>query len=1565
MRGLLLLFSFILMPSLANAACIRAGETILPLGTSDLCLDFNRKDRSAQTFRIQGNASWISLRLEALPGKAGTLAIYRVKNGASAGKALWRGRLDPSAGTGGEEGMVLQAGDYTAVFEDTDSVRLRAHFTVQPLKEAAGNPTDAVTMSLPPGSKSSWTVTPEGAGQLWDLMLATPLGYGTAWLRLDGPDGFSLSLRGGGEGGVTGKADLSLPPGRYTLTVKDQPEVAVAFKASPSQLKAAAAAEPDDTSVDAHLLSPGSRVEGRLFQPGGNPDRDRFRFSVEPRTVVAISIGHPAGGNLSAMLEDQSGKVLLRLSDSETVTSGNASSLRSGRLALPGGSYALTLEGRLPQSSLYTVLLEPQAPGAADEEAEPNGLVAYATPLVPGRSLRGTLTPGDRDLLRLDVPKGSRDAWTITAIGQGPYQLSYLTPEGDVVQTVRRADAGALSLARLPLAPGLHYFRLEGKGRWQAVATSTEPPAEGDEVESNDSAESATPLIPGRPVRFWMESPGALDQFLLPLAAASAVELSVHLPPGVEADARWIILGGPKKGLPLSFEPTGAHPDMQAIWAGTLPAGRHRLVLTAKRGATGPGEIRVVSGPPSGTTSAPAGVQRKTVTLAGGYPLGQTIVLSLDGLSPPASSSVWIAAPGFTSEWTPKGLAIHAPPYLPDGLSVPVMVSPAGQATRLEIRLVVDRNAAPLEPSDMNGLPSSLAGGMNYALFGLGARTQEKEQSGLFALGYDGRPIHIPAKGVEVELAGQLPIDVKGIVLTPPAAGEQGERVRQFRIEARLGDGPFKPVLTGEAEAWPVPQAFVFPQPVQAHALRLVPLGRWDGESGEATLSRWAAIGATGQIAGPIDLARPELGGHLVLAPPADEILLGTEREWPGKATRLLPNEGDSAWVMAFSENRAARLSSLAVTWPAADPTRQIGTIRIEASAAGPLGPWSFAGEVTPQSAALALDPDHAVAALRFTPDRPAKGVGLAFPAKISVIESPGPSILSLPRDGPVTVHSPPPAVNQQAVPEGRSYMAPLAPRQARTIRLQAENPADGASRMLEIDGHLRGLDLSLTDAHGQPIPMVTGSTGNASFIADATGREAPYNLTIQRRATALAVVWDTSSSVDPFQQAITTSVRNLVGHLGETGSSIGAINLVPFGAPEPLLKHFTDDPAVARGALHAFHPAAQSSDAEKALVMTLRAFRDTTLEPAVILLTDGDFPSRNSRAAWEEIARVRPRIFTLRIPASASSESEKLLGDWSSATDGSQDLVADGWDTVEAFREIEERLNAPRPVKVAWRVTDTPAEPGRLSVVSGGTGMASGRAARAKRPVLVVLDASGSMLGRIGGKRKIEMAKTLLDGLVDGIGAQDAPMGLRVFGLGSRDSCETQLLLPVAKSTSGEARAKVARILPQDGAKTAIAASLSRVTGDLKDNPHGTVILITDGEETCGGDPEKEIRALQKAGLDVAVNIIGFDLADAALRARFDAWAHLGQGAYFDARDESGLQAAMDKALAPRFVVIGPDGNVAGAGTVGGGTLTLPAGHYSLRMEGKPDTSAIPLVVAAGEVTTLRVDQTLLPLSP
>jgi hypothetical protein len=250
---------------------------------------------------------------------------------------------------------------------------------------------------------------------------------------------------------------------------------------------------------------------------------------------------------------------------------------------------------------------------------------------------------------------------------------------------------------------------------------------------------------------------------------------------------------------------------------------------------------------------------------------------------------------------------------------------------------------------------------------------------------------------------------------------------------------------------------------------------------------------------------------------------------------------------------------------------------------------------------------------------------------------------------------------------------------------------------------------------------------------------------------------------------------------------------------------------------------------------------------------------------------------------------------------------------------------------------------PGTLRVVAAD----AGRPVLEGATVAVVFDASGSMLQRIGGERRIDIAKQAVGTLVREVLPASVGFSLRVFGHKEADSCRTDLELPAAPLDRAAAAAKVASIQAMNLAKTPIGESLRLTAADLagRPPPH-LIILVTDGEETCGGDAAAAIRELRARGADVRVNIVGFAIDELMLQETFAEWARLGNGKYFNAKDGGELAASLAESIEVPYAVLDARGTTVATGTVNGAPVAIEAGTYRVVAQTNPPRTIDNVVV-------------------
>lgn len=241
---------------------------------------------------------------------------------------------------------------------------------------------------------------------------------------------------------------------------------------------------------------------------------------------------------------------------------------------------------------------------------------------------------------------------------------------------------------------------------------------------------------------------------------------------------------------------------------------------------------------------------------------------------------------------------------------------------------------------------------------------------------------------------------------------------------------------------------------------------------------------------------------------------------------------------------------------------------------------------------------------------------------------------------------------------------------------------------------------------------------------------------------------------------------------------------------------------------------------------------------------------------------------------------------------------------------------------------------------------------------VEIILDASWSMVQPIDGDTtRFAVAQEALIDVVSEVLPEGTPTALRIFGnVEGNLACRTDLMVPYGPLDREAFNEVVLSAAPQVDANTAIAASLLEVPNDLADadETERIIVLLTDGEETCGGDPAAAIQQLVDAGFNVQVNIVGLAIAEQTLKDEFARWAQIGGGAYYDVQNPGQLIDAMRTATGAAYTVRDAEGNVVANGRIGGPTIDLEPGTYSIEIRTDPATVIEDVTVEESEVVRI-----------
>ncbi len=200
------------------------------------------------------------------------------------------------------------------------------------------------------------------------------------------------------------------------------------------------------------------------------------------------------------------------------------------------------------------------------------------------------------------------------------------------------------------------------------------------------------------------------------------------------------------------------------------------------------------------------------------------------------------------------------------------------------------------------------------------------------------------------------------------------------------------------------------------------------------------------------------------------------------------------------------------------------------------------------------------------------------------------------------------------------------------------------------------------------------------------------------------------------------------------------------------------------------------------------------------------------------------------------------------------------------------------------------------LLLLSGSRLPAQENIAPSSTSALIIFDASGSMWGQVDGKAKIEIAREVVAKLVSSLPA-DTQLGLMAYGHREKGDCEDiELLIPVGKVDPSTFIAAVEEIMPKG--KTPITASMEMAAETMRyTEEKATVILVSDGLETCDADPCAAAEKLEKLGVNFTAHVIAFDLEPGETK-KLECIADSTGGKFLPASDADSLTDAMEIAI-------------------------------------------------------------------
>ncbi len=185
---------------------------------------------------------------------------------------------------------------------------------------------------------------------------------------------------------------------------------------------------------------------------------------------------------------------------------------------------------------------------------------------------------------------------------------------------------------------------------------------------------------------------------------------------------------------------------------------------------------------------------------------------------------------------------------------------------------------------------------------------------------------------------------------------------------------------------------------------------------------------------------------------------------------------------------------------------------------------------------------------------------------------------------------------------------------------------------------------------------------------------------------------------------------------------------------------------------------------------------------------------------------------------------------------------------------------------------------------------------------IMILVDSSGSMAGKVSGGMKMDLAKNAVKEFANQM-PKEANVSLVAYGhKGSNQSKDKAVSCKSIEDafplgTFDESKFNQALNKFQPVGYTPLADSLKYAQKKLSNqkNAENIVYVVSDGIETCGGDPVKAAKDLNSSDIKAVVNIIGFDLDDAGQK-QLKAVADAGNGKYSSVDSKVDLDEYFEK---------------------------------------------------------------------
>ncbi|QTD39913.1 VWA domain-containing protein [Sporosarcina sp. Te-1] len=196
--------------------------------------------------------------------------------------------------------------------------------------------------------------------------------------------------------------------------------------------------------------------------------------------------------------------------------------------------------------------------------------------------------------------------------------------------------------------------------------------------------------------------------------------------------------------------------------------------------------------------------------------------------------------------------------------------------------------------------------------------------------------------------------------------------------------------------------------------------------------------------------------------------------------------------------------------------------------------------------------------------------------------------------------------------------------------------------------------------------------------------------------------------------------------------------------------------------------------------------------------------------------------------------------------------------------------------------------------------------AKRQKTNIVILMDASGSMKGEVDGRMKMDLAKEAIENFTSQL---DDEVNVALFAYGHKGAG--------TKADKGLSCGAIDELYPlssydkisfHDAMESFSASGWTPLAGAIekandylasfdKEQYRNIVYIVSDGIETCDGDPVQAAKQMNDSEIEAKVNIIGFDVDDEG-QAQLKQVAEAGGGQYATVRNQSEFEGVLIKKM-------------------------------------------------------------------